>query len=89
METCFPSHFYANFHQFLYDEQLKQQICYSFILPIPHMFFNPFNIWQSGSCRLHQVSPILMFQMFFPQIQQAPGPNFRKIGKSQVMTIIT
>ena len=26
--------------------------------------------------------PILMIQMLFPQIQQAPGLNLRKVGKS-------
>ena len=29
-----------------------------------------------------------MDQMFIPQIQQAPGPDVRKIGKSLVMTVI-
>ena len=27
-----------------YDGQLKQQICYSFILLIPYMFFSPFDM---------------------------------------------
>ena len=31
---------------------------------------------------VYQIFPILMIQMFFSQIQQATGPNFRKVGKS-------
>ena len=30
----------------------------------------------------YQFFPILMVQMLFPRIQQAPGPNFRTVGKS-------
>ena len=37
-ETCFHSHFYANFREFS-DVQLKQQICYSFTLLISYMVF--------------------------------------------------
>ena len=63
-----------------YDGKLKQQIYYSFTLLIPYMFL--FHLkWWSGCFRLHQVFPILMIQMF-SQIQQAPGPDFRKVGKS-------
>ena len=42
------------------------------------MVFNQFKI------RLHQVFPTLMVQMIliFSQIQQATGPDFRKVGKS-------
>ena len=61
-----------------YDGKLKQQICYSFSLLISSMLFN----WQSSYFRLQQIFPILMIQMLFPQIQQAPGPDFRKVGKS-------
>ena len=43
--------------------------------------------WRSSSFRLHQVFPTLMVQMIFFQIQQAPGPYFRKVGKS--LAIIT
>ena len=38
-------------------------------------------LW-SSSFRLHQIFPILMVQMLFSQIQQAPGSNFRKVLKS-------
>ena len=42
--------------------------------------------WQSSSFRLHQnpnfLSTILMAQMICSQIQQAPGPDPRKVGKS-------
>ena len=81
MKKCFHSHFHASFHEFFYDRELKQQICYSFTMLFPYMFLIHLK-WWSGSFRLHQVFPILMVQMFFPQIQQAPGPNFRKVGKS-------
>ena len=32
--------------------------------------------------RPNLVFPILMAQMIFSQFQQAPGPDFRKVGKS-------
>ena len=38
--------------------------------------------WISSSFRQNQVFPILMARMIFSQIQQAPGPDFRKEGKS-------
>ena len=55
-----------------YDEQLKQQICYSFILLIPYMFFNPFNI-----CRLVLLDCIKLVQMFFPQNSTGPWPQLQ------------
>ena len=76
-ETCFHSHFYANFQSF-YNGQLKQQICYSFIWCLNYLK------WRSSSFSLHQNFQILMVQMLFPQIQQSPGPNFRKVGKSMM-----
>ena len=48
----------------------------SFTLLISYMFLNPFKMGSSSSF------PNLMVQMLFPQIQQAPGPDFRKVGKS-------
>ena len=38
--------------------------------------------WWSCSFELHQVFPTLMVQMIFSQIQMAPGPDFREVGKS-------
>ena len=40
--------------------------------------------WWSNSFRLHQIFLILnlMIQMLFFQNQQAPGSNYRKLGKS-------
>ena len=38
--------------------------------------------WQSNSS-----FPNLMVQMFLPQIHQAPGPYFRKVGKSLIYTM--
>ena len=37
--------------------------------------------WHSSFFKLHQIFPKLMVQMLFSKIQQAPGPNFRKVGK--------
>ena len=45
-ENMFSFKFYANFHEF-YEGQLKQQICYSFILPfkmaVQYQFFANFD----------------------------------------------
>ena len=46
-----------------------------------YIVFNPLK-WHSSSFRRHRMFPILMVQMFFSQIQQAPGPDFRKVEKS-------
>ena len=43
--------------------------------------FNPFKM-AVQFFRLHEVFPIFMVQMRFSQIQQAPGPDFRKVRKS-------
>ena len=37
--------------------------------------------WRSSFFRLILVFPILIAQMIFSQIQQAPGPDFRKVRK--------
>ena len=71
MKTCFHSHLYAIFHVF-YGVQLKQLYTFDFLY-----VFNPFKMtvqfrfsqFDGGKC-------------FFPQIQQTPGPDFRKVGKS-------
>ena len=66
-----------------YDQVLKQQICYSFTLLISIWIL--FHLkWWCSSFRLHQIFPILMVQMLFPQIQQAHSPNFRNVGKSLI-----
>ena len=44
---------------------------------------NPSNIYVKNAVQ-YQFSPILKVQMLFPQIQQAPGPSFRMLGKSLV-----
>ena len=65
----------------VFDWQLKQQICEA----LDYLFLKWLLIhlkWWSSSFRPYQIFPIFMVQMFFPQIQQAPGPNFRKVGKS-------
>ena len=74
METCFHSHFCAFFQSF-YGGQLKQQTCYSFILLISFMVFNPFEmavqIFKTASSLPNFDGP----NAFFPQIQQDPGPT--------------
>ena len=37
--------------------------------------------------RQYQFFPILMVQMLFPQIQQAPGPVFRMVGKKSYISL--
>ena len=61
------------------DGQLKQHTFYSFTLLISYMFLI--------SLELEMVIWFFFSNFggpnaFFPQIQQAPGPNFRKVGKS-------
>ena len=58
-----------------YEGQLKQQMLYT--ANFLYAFF--FNL---KLLLLQQIFPILMIKMFFSQIQQTPGPNFRKEGKS-------
>ena len=68
-----------------YEGQLKQQICYSFTLLISCMVLINLK-WRSSSFRLHQVFQILMVQMLFPEIQQAPPClNLRYVGKILTM----
>ena len=43
--------------------------------------------WCSSYFRLHQVFQTLMVEKF-SEIQQAPGPDFRKVGKSLSTTFI-
>ena len=64
-----------------YEGKLGQQICYSSTRPC---FFNQFKMVVQffETVRPHQVFPILMVSMIFSQIQQAPCPNFKKVGKS-------
>ena len=71
-KICFHSHFYANFHEFFYAGQLSKK----------HV----------TALHISNGSPVLLdcikfskfswSKCFFPQIQQAPGPNFRKVRKS-------
>ena len=67
MKTCFHSHFYANFCE----------INATNILQLHTANFSLFKMAVQ-----YQFFPILMVQLFFPQIQQAPGPDFRTVGKS-------
>ena len=63
-------------------------MCYSFTLLISYMVLIHLK-WCSNSFRLYQVFPILMVQMLFSQIQQAPGPDLRKVGKPLIGTRIS
>ena len=67
------------FFMSFYGGQLKQQICYSFTLLISYTVFNPFKM---ASIFFRQIIPNFDGPNVFSQIQQAPGPNFRKVGKS-------
>ena len=55
--------------------------CYTFTLLISYMVFNPFKI-AVQFFKTASNFPILMAQMIFSQIQQVPGPDSRKVGKS-------
>ena len=67
-----------------YEGQLKQHICYSFILliVISHMGFYPYRIAFQFFKNASNFPKFDDPNMFSPQIQQAPGPNFRWVGKS-------
>ena len=77
MKTLFIHIFIQIFMSFK-EMQLKRQMLYT------DNFLYAYNLfkWRSSSFRLHQIFPIVMIQMFFPQTQQAPGPDFNKVGKS-------
>ena len=62
-----------------YEGKLKQQMLNN------ANFLKAFlSILNGGSVLIdcNQIFPILMIQMLCSQIQQAPGPDFRKVGKS-------
>ena len=66
-----------------YEGKLEQQISYSSTLPCFNQFKMVVNFFKT--VRLHQVFPnfdSLKLSMIVSQIQQAPGPDFRKVGKS-------
>ena len=72
MKTCFHSYFMQFFMSF-YGGQLKQLYTANFL----YVFLINLK-WLSSSS-----FPNLKVQMLFlPQIQQAPGPDFRMVGKS-------
>ena len=52
-----------------FSQVFPKQICYSFTLLVSNMIYNP------GFPNSYGLNA-------FSQIQQAPGPNFRKVGKS-------
>ena len=57
-----------------YGGQLKQHICYSFILLISYIVFNPFEMAVQFCYRLHQIFPNFYGpNAFFPHFQQAPA----------------
>ena len=73
-------HIFMQFFMSFYEGQFKQQLCYSFILLISHMVFNPLENGVPVLLDCIKIFPSLMVQMLFSQSQQAPVPNFRKVG---------
>ena len=63
-----------------YEGQVKQQMLY--ICFLSHLK------WWSSSSRRHQILLNFDDSKAFPQIQQTPGPDFRKVGKSLKGNII-
>ena len=55
-------------------------IWHSLTLLVSYMVFNPFKMLVQFFKTASKLV-ILMIQIIFSQIQQAPGPDFRKIGK--------
>ena len=75
-------HIFMQIYMNFYERQLKEQIWYSFTLLISDIqVFNQYKM-AVQIVKLHQVFRTLMVQMLFYQFQLAPGPNFRKVGKS-------
>ena len=70
------------FFMSFYEEQLKQQNMLQLYTANYLVWFSIQLKWRFISFRLHQILPSLMVQVLFSQIQQAPGPDFRKVGKS-------
>ena len=66
--------FLCKFFMSFYGGQLKQQICYSFILLISYMVLIHLKR-RSSSFRLYQVFPILMVQMLFPKFNRPLAPT--------------
>ena len=60
-------------------------IWYNFTLLVSYMVFNPFNIGSQVLLDCIKLA-ILTAKMIFSQIQQAPGPDSRKVGKSLIST---
>ena len=87
--TCFHSHFYANFH-YMFSFTFLCKFSWAFKKAIKAtnalhcLFLICFLIhlqWPTISFRQHQIFLILMRQILYSQIQQALGPDFRKVGK--------
>ena len=80
-ENMFSFTFYANIHEFLglWRETRVTNMLQLYITQ-PWSLINL--KWWSSSIRLHLVFPTLTVWMIFSQIQQAPGLDFRKVGKS-------
>ena len=73
-ENTFSFTFYANFHEIIWRAIKATNIIQLYTAYFLYVFESILN----GS----KVFPILMVEMLLSQIQQAPGPNFRKVGKS-------
>ena len=82
-ENMFSFPFLMQVFMSFYDGQLKQKICYSSTLLISFMLFNPFQM------AVQFFKTVSNFPKFggpnnFSKIQQAPGPDFRQVGKSLI-----
>ena len=61
-----------------YEGQLKQQICYSFILQYLIWFLIHLE-WRSSSFALYQIFPSLIVHAFFPKFNSTgPWPQLQK-----------
>ena len=80
-ENMFSFTFFMQIFTSFSNGPLNQKICYSFTLLISYIHLK----WWPSSFRLHQIFPILMVLCFFSQMQQVPGPDFNKVGKSLLL----
>ena len=80
--------FFAIFHEFLWRAIKATNMLQLYTANFLYSLLIHLKLW-SSSFRLNQVFPILMIQMLFPQIQQAPGPDQKgkKIPDKQTFSV--
>ena len=74
MKTCFHSHFYANFHEFLRGAINAANILQLYTASF--LYLTHLEWWSSYFPNFDGPN------VFPPKIQRAPGPDFRNVGKS-------